>query len=127
MALPLEIEVPDERPNLLRPLLEAAENAAGSALSELGAVTGNPLAAMVLVIEDSWTAEGSLTRTNFIADVLGAGAGVRSAFSNAQDDLQAQVAGEAVSIDVTAHPDQEWKTDDWGISSRVNAPYRGGY
>lgn len=116
---------PDWRHNHLKDRLSAAGNAAQSALDEIGASRGNPLEAVATRIQNAWTATGSRTRDDLLADVRGAGDGVRAAFARQRDDVDGDAATEPTRIDVEAHPELEWKTDPGRIDARASAASRG--
>ena len=112
---------PDNRVNRLRERLVSAAATASASRYDIGAGYGNPLDGVAGRIERAWVADGSVVRQHFVDDVRGAGAGVRDAFDGQHDRLQGQVGHEPYEIDVEAHPDLEWKTDDGRIDARVSA------
>lgn len=115
------------RRNLLRLRLWLAAQVAEGSLSTLEASRTNPLAAQIDILESAWIADGSQTRPNFVADVRGAGEGVRRSFAAAHDDLLAASEREESWIDVQAHPEREWKTWPDRINAHIGMGYPGGY
>lgn len=108
----------DWRTNLLRPRLSTAISRAETALSNLGATSGNPLSGPLEAIEDGAWESPSAERTRFIGDLDGAGSEVKTAFDNAVTELNGDLNAEPTEIDVVNDPGNAWKTSYSGIELR---------